>query len=479
MLQGFANVHGTFAFFAMLTARIAEGIQWVLRKVYGVINKSYMRLSREMEFHADAVAASVSGSESLVTALRKLEIGDSGYNITLQKCNELLKEKKVSENVYQNQRIIVKQIANEYKLDIKNEMPVITRSFIDNNNFSRINYKDQWASHPSTDDREQHLDSLGVKAEIIDDSAWVLFDNSTQLQAEMTRKIYERVTEKQTTTINEKEFEDQYSADVQRYVLPDAYNGYFSGRQIGILEKDQLETNGQASSQAFADLFSTENATRFKKIQALETDIEILKAIANKNITTKTFDFDGEKHSWKEASELVEKLEGEKTADREKLNESDKAAIHFFLAKAKTIGRDDELKNMYQEYFSQRKEANEFLGEINTMLRALSPIYSGQTIPIDEINTMIGTLKNSHEIRFKGWLKKYRKLDAIPDSHPLAQKIDNYLDKEYAYFGGKIFFEAELAELDLICRESWDQISNFLFDRFKKILQIQLEFAKN
>ena len=477
-LQGWANVHGTFAFFAMLTARIAEGIQWVLRKVYGVINKSYMRLSREMEFHADAVAASVSGSESLVTALRKLEIGDSGYNIALHKCNELLKEKKVSENVYQNHSIIVKQIASEYNLDIKNEMPLVTRSFIDNNNYSRINYKNQWASHPSTEDREHHLESLGVKAEIIDDPAWVLFENNTQVQAEMTRKIYERVTEKETTTINGKEFEEQYSTDIKRYVLPDEYNGYFSGRQIAILENDQLESNGQASPQGFSDFFTTENATLFKRIQALETDIEILKAIANKQITTKTFDIDGEKHSWIEAAEFAEKLEAEKTAGREKLNESDKAAIHYFLAKASAKGRGNELKNMYQEYFSLRKEANEYLGEVNVMLQALSPIYSGQTIPIDEINNMIHTLKNSHEIKFKGWLRKWRR-DAIPDSHPLAKKINLYLGKEYTYFSGNSFFESELAELDSICRESWDQISNYLFDRFKIILQTQLEIVGN
>jgi Zn-dependent protease with chaperone function len=45
--------------------------------MYGVINKNYMSLSREMEFHADAVAASVSGSENLITALKKLEISDA------------------------------------------------------------------------------------------------------------------------------------------------------------------------------------------------------------------------------------------------------------------------------------------------------------------------------------------------------------------------------------------------------------------
>ena len=478
-LQGWANVHGAFAFFAMLTARIAEGIQWVLRKVYGVINKSYMRLSREMEFHADAVAASVSGSESLVTALRKLEIGDSGYNIALHKCNELLREKKISENVYRNHSVIVKQIANEYNLDIKNEMPVVTKSFVANNNFSRINYKDQWASHPSTEDRAHHLESLGVKAEIIDDPAWVLFDNSAQVQAEMTRKIYERVTEKETTTISGKEFEEQYSTDSQRYILPDEYNGYFSGRQIAVLENEQLESNGQVTLQGFAQLFTAENATLHKKIQALESDIEILKAIANKKITTKTFDIDGEKHSWKEASEFAEKLEAEKTAGREKLDETDTAAIHFFLAKAAANGRGNELKNMYQEYFSLRKEADDFLREVNLMLEELSPIYSGQTIPHHEINDMMKALKSTHEIRLKGWLKKWREMSAIPDSHPFTQRIDNYLTNQFVYFTGKRFIGSEFTELDEICRESWDQLSNFLFSKFKKILQTQLEFTRN
>jgi len=101
------------------------------------------------------------------------------------------------------------------------------------------------------------------------------------------------------------------------------------------------------------------------------------------------------------------------------------------------------LKNMYQEYFSLRKEADKYLEEINVMLRSLDPIYSGQTIQIDEINSMIHALKNDHEIKFKGWLRKWRR-DAIPDSHPLAKKINLFLGKEYTYFRGKSFFKTEI-----------------------------------
>src|SRR5688572_8351939 len=66
-LEGFANVSGYFAIFANLTSWIISGIQSILQQVYGVVNKSYMSLSRQMEFHADSVAAYVSGGDHLVT----------------------------------------------------------------------------------------------------------------------------------------------------------------------------------------------------------------------------------------------------------------------------------------------------------------------------------------------------------------------------------------------------------------------------
>src|SRR5690606_38074555 len=74
MLQGWSSIHDVFALFTRLTILIARGIQAILSGMYGFLNKKYSGLSLQMEYHADAVAASVSGSESLVTALRRLEL---------------------------------------------------------------------------------------------------------------------------------------------------------------------------------------------------------------------------------------------------------------------------------------------------------------------------------------------------------------------------------------------------------------------
>jgi Peptidase family M48 len=219
-LGGWASLDGIFAFFAQMTAGIAQGIQWVLRQVYGVINKSYMRLSREMEFHADAVAASVTGSQSLVTALRRIELANAGYNIALQKCDELFREKKMSNNIYQNHRAVLKQLADEFKLTIEHEIPVVNDKFLSENNASRVNFKDQWASHPATNDRVEHLNKLGVAAALITEPAWVLFENKDDLQLRLTQKIYENVVkDKEVVTIGVHEFEEKLYADIKQYSL--------------------------------------------------------------------------------------------------------------------------------------------------------------------------------------------------------------------------------------------------------------------
>lgn len=208
-LQGWASLDGIFAFFANITAKIAQGIQWILRQMYGLINKNYMRLSREMEFHADAVAASVSGSKSLVTALRRVELANSGYNIALQKCDDLFREKKISSNIYQNQTTVLLHLAEEFKLPLQHGLPVVNDDFIQSNNLSRVNFKDQWASHPTTEDREDHLNQLAVEAEVLPDSAWVLFTNREELENSLTRKVYENVEmPADIVTVEGKEFEE-------------------------------------------------------------------------------------------------------------------------------------------------------------------------------------------------------------------------------------------------------------------------------
>src|SRR6185369_3295047 len=100
-LQSWASASSYFALFAGITVKIVEGIQEILRKVYAVVNKSYMSLSRQMEFHADSVSAYVSGSMPLVTSLNRLEASDLCYNTLFRHYNSWLADGWKPDNVYQ------------------------------------------------------------------------------------------------------------------------------------------------------------------------------------------------------------------------------------------------------------------------------------------------------------------------------------------------------------------------------------------
>jgi hypothetical protein len=446
----------------------------VLQKMYGVINKNYMGLSRQMEFHADAVAASTSGSNNMITALRKVELADSFYQAVLEKCSELYKEKKIMANLYPNQKAVARQYAADWKMELENDMPVVHNGFLNNHQQSRVNFKDQWASHPATTEREQHLSALNIEAACHTNSAWVLFDNIEHWQQQLTGKIYYLVNlPDDIQTLDAGAFEKMLQQDVARYSLPDVYNGFYDKRQITVLNVRELAIEA-ADKDGFAAIFSAEHASLHKKITTVESDIQLLKAIAAKQIDTKTFDFEGKKFNSEEAGIIAEELHKELMALQQQLETADKSAFVYFYNKALATeaGKAGQLKDGYADYFQLRAQADLYFQHAQTMLTGLQPLYAGAQM--GEIEGIIGALKQA-EAPFKEHLRTWLASGAFDDSQHLKEDIQKFLQSNYVYFSGQDFFNNELDDLHRLGNESWNQINHFLFRKFKSLLEMQAQ----
>jgi len=83
-----------------------------------------------MEFHADAVAAGVSGSNNLVSALSRIEVAGNCYATALSDANDRLKENKVAQNIFINQLTVLRSLASEYKLPVRQGLPEVSYHFI-------------------------------------------------------------------------------------------------------------------------------------------------------------------------------------------------------------------------------------------------------------------------------------------------------------------------------------------------------------
>ena len=64
----------TFAFFGILTRGLTSWVKKANIMMYGFVQKSYMKLSRQMEYDADDIACSCVGKDAFISAMYKTEV---------------------------------------------------------------------------------------------------------------------------------------------------------------------------------------------------------------------------------------------------------------------------------------------------------------------------------------------------------------------------------------------------------------------
>jgi hypothetical protein len=472
-LNSWGKVHSYLAFFARITAKIANGIQSVLKAMYGFINKNYMGLSREMEFHADAVAASVAGGNNLISSLSRIEIANECYQSALGNANAWLKENKVSRNIFNNQLVILQSWAAAHQLPLKQGLPEVSYQFIQSISKSRINYKNQWASHPTLEERKTHLEKLDINVAPEEASAWILFDHPGQLQEQMTGVLYLSVKmETPFETLDASNFEETHAKERDKYKLPEAYQGFYTGRYIEMNDWEIDNLVATNSDKTFDQLFNRENGSLQTSINSNTKDLTLVRAIKEKQIQLKTFDFDGVKYEWKDCDAIIEQLEKEIKADQDQLNLLDKEAFAFFYAAAKE--KAEEIKNGYIHFQSVSKEFDEYLDTANRIMTLTQPFYEGG-LTLVRINADLVELKKL-EIRLKSSFGKLISAGIleIDSKAALCDQTKAFVLKDYAYFVSNQFVDSELNELRDLCFKVYAELGDYKFRVYKDLLEGQL-----
>jgi len=470
-LRAWGNLHGYLRIFVSITVRIAGGIQWILRGMYKLINKNYRSLSREMEFHADTVAASVSGGNNVISALSRIEVAANCYNSALNNANDKLKENRIAANIYTDQLVVLQSLAGDYRLPIKNGLPEISYHFIQSFSRSRINYKDQWASHPTLTERKMHLDQFSIEAPPDTSSPWLLFDQPHALQEQLTRNLYANVTLKDDARpYDSQEFERWYNVRKETYALPKAYNGFYEGRFVTV--DWDLDAPAPSPIATFDQLFNEETGQIQTSINSLEKDIELAKAIKDRRLDVTSFDFDGVKHSHKDADTVIKSLEKDITGLTSRLQSLDREAYYFFLQQS---DNKEALRNACRSYQSISREYDEYVALVNATLKTINPFYEGG-ISHDTVMSIIKTLKEKYEPRLRKVYTQLMDKGLITQetSSELYTSLKAFIGKDYRYFEGNHFNDNELNDLTGLAIKTAEFFGQQRFMAYKQMLELQL-----
>jgi Zn-dependent protease with chaperone function len=471
-LQGWGRIHGLLGFFALVTARIAGGIQWVLRGVYTIINKSYMGLSREMEFHADAMAATVAGGNNVISSLSRVDVAASCYQTALGEANSRARENRVSRNIFANQLTVFRSFAAEHSLPLEQGVPTISFAFVTGFSRSRINFRNQWASHPTLAERKQSLDVLGIEMAADDTSAWSLFTNAEGLQQQMTAQLYKGVQFKGETRFYEgRDFEQEYLERKARYALPAAYRGFYFGRFVDAANWDLegLAAEG-APVRGFDQLFNETTGQLQQAIENNHTDIELAMAIKEKKIDVQSFDFDGVKYDREDGEMIAQQLKKEIEVQLLQQQLLDRDAFRYFVHRP---GADaGTIIAVYEEFRSVKQRYDEFVRAVNAVIEKVRPFYSG-TMGLDAVTRILKELKTGEENQLK---QEYRRLleNGAFGGDELRARMQKFIDADYVYFAGKQFFNNELDELRNLAIAVAGELNEYQFGVYKRMLVVQL-----
>ncbi|WP_163408154.1 M48 family metalloprotease [Flavobacterium ajazii] len=476
--QSWGSVNGYFAFFTALAVKIVGGIQWILQQVYNVVNISYHALSRQMEFHADAVAASVTGSKPLITSLLRLDLADHSFTTVLDYYGKKISDSITTENLYSQQSFVMNFIAVNSNLKVENDLPQLTPEFLSRFNKSKLVIENKWGTHPSTEDRIKELERLNL--DVINENnalAIGLFNDGVALQNKFTNKVFSSVTYTNNVVFhNNEEFVKEYKKDFFANSFDVIYNKYYDSKNPEILDFNSL--THESAKKDLKDLFSNNAVDLIYSTISLENDINTLKQIAGGNFEIKSFSYDGHKFFAKNAQELINELELDLKKSKEEIIENDKQIYLYFLELAKNQNKDIELKELYKKIFELDKSYDERIDFYIKMMNASEFIY--RTCPVETINQNMKLLKKEEE-KFRKQIEKllednvYRPVITVE----MRVSFNKYLSEEWVYFNGNQYLEEVLQLLTESLVNYQFVISRTFFETKKELLDYQVQLLNH
>lgn len=443
MIERWGNISGYFSIFNFLAVKIVKGIQWILGKLYGLVNKTYMGLSREMEFHADQIAALVAGSQPMASALMRISLADSSLGAVFSLYDLKKNDHIVSKNVFPEQTRVMNFLAEKNQVPTKAGFPQVALEEWNRLNRSKLVIKDQWASHPSTEDRVEEIEKTNAKPGQVDHQpANGLFRNVQQLQQQLTQKVFEGfVDNNKQVFLSAEDFWMSYQEDYSQNSYPELFLGYYDHHNPTVIDPDSLPH--KEGKQDFESLFGQEILEIAKEKSAMENDLVTLGHIKDGNIELKTFDYDGRKYQKKDADALIDEFRRRIDEATLKLEENDKKIYAHCLAKELDTGEEPKFATYYREYTDYERGYAEKFDVFAQVSNAVQ--FVNVTTPFEQIQSNFRSMMPLEESLKKEitWLLDLEiMVKEINPEH--RESLNRFATGKWTYFTGSAYQESQL-----------------------------------
>ncbi len=432
-------------------AYIVRGMLWLLRKTLGlmwyVVVFFDRALSRQMEFNADLVAVSLTGSDAPVHLLHRCYFADVCFGQAIDDLRVAMSHHLYTSDLFYHQSAASRIIRNKKKdarlgepPDLPEDPTQMTTVFEESDD----KVAEMWQTHPSSHDREENAKDHYIRTNFDERSPWLLFDNVVELRERVTFKFYRfyfRIS-KDVILADPEEVQGFIDDEYADKTYDAKYQGLYDNRNLVLKDIGDMAKDGAKHPWSITELAETHktlyNAEVKHRAQLYYKRIEefhLLNAVQNGWHRPKDdeLEFRGEVYDLDDAKRLLKKVDKEIEKDNRWLGELDKKVFMTYFQMALHINQEVaeelyrrynfhlELQTIWYELTKQNRPVQAAISFLNNQQSGqLQSHHFKELLNIfrDTHKAMKAMLRNSEDLTLPG-------LKNLPQGQPLRPFLLN------------------------------------------------------
>lgn len=467
--------------FSRIAIAVANGIEYLLRGLFGVLNRAYLPLNREMEFYADAVGVHVAGSQAAVSAMHRVALGSFCLDQCLHELPPLAAARLRFRNLYETHGAMLRHYAarNHLSTDATG-LPVITEVYRHSFVRSRVQFRSKGASQPGLEEREARCIAAAVDGPLLSQSAWELFPEPARLQENMTMLLYNQGP----GACEEYEWCDTASfmlGQEQRYhqyEFPRAFNGYYDNRPFPALTPAHRQplTTAELAQCGFDTIYAVEHAIRIKQLFRDLHDAETLLAISEGQMAVTRFEFDGHSYPAAGAAALLGTLQAAVQQQANWLQAHDSLAFRFHYTRAMLQGKEQTMLQLYESVLQHQAKAQLLSDQVARIVHCTGMLFSVPDVTMEEALPWFDIL-DAESGQFRTLLKELWQQPAVVAGWEagLKQQAAHFLSRQYSYLDDHTPRFQEIQLLQEISGAVLEHYNNYVTFARKRYLDFVIE----
>lgn len=425
-LRFLSNIDIRIAWIGWILRLIVWSLRATMETVFNLVLLAQRALSREMEFQADLVAVSVTGSDALIHALHKLQAADGAWDDAQGFLNGQISQGTINKDVFVLQTRILQHTAKILNDPRYGKVPEVPTNQPEQHRVFTADIAQpprMWATHPYNHEREQNAKKIYVPGTLDNRSSWVIFDKPEALRENFTKRLLER-------------FKVDFAADAdifaeldKRYTreyLNGRYRGAYLGRSFvrAAQKHHQLyEVKIASVKDSLCALYPEDLAAKLESLRTLEKERNLLIALRDGVYSPPdgVIRFRGSEVKRRELPALIESMNDECAAAHHKVMQHDMECRTAHLLAARQLGRgwDAYLKGLLAlVHYADHQQAN-----INDSRALLANTYAVITADRNVSKRELDRLVNAAQEVFFALQPVYRNAAQVQLPEPIRQQL--------------------------------------------------------